>query len=61
MCSEVIGRLSGRKLMMELKTFVVLAEPAPLAASSGDPSRAADDNGEISGSIGIFKKKYTSS
>jgi len=45
MCSEVIGRLSGRKLMMELKTFVVVAEPAPVAASRGDPRRAADDNG----------------
>lgn len=47
MCSEVMGRLSGRKLMMELNTLVVLVEPAPLVASSGVPSRAAVDNAAL--------------
>lgn len=39
-----MGRLSGRKLMMELKTLVLLvAGPAPLESmSSGDPNRAEE-------------------
>lgn len=41
MWRDVMGRLSGRKLMMELKTLVLLvAEPAPFESmSSGDPNR----------------------